>query len=129
MKYIQDICLNFNLVDIWLVRNPDVKRFTWRQESPFIQQRLDFWLPSNSYQDEVEIVDIFPSINSDHSAIVLSSSSIEEQRHGPSYWKFNTSLLDDHDFIELIAESIPIWQGEFRQVNDKRVFGTSLNTS
>ena len=91
---------------------------TWRQKSPFSQRGLDFWLLSDSYQDEVEIVDIIPSINS----IVLSFNSIEEQRHGPSYWKFNASLLDDHDFVELIAESAPICREEFREINDKRVF-------
>ena len=47
--------------------------------------------------------------------------SIEEQRHGLSYWKFNASLLDDHDFVRLITESVPIWREEFKEVNDKRV--------
>ena len=31
VKHIQDICLNFDLVDVWRVRNPECKRFTWRQ--------------------------------------------------------------------------------------------------
>ena len=92
---IQDMCLNFDLVDIWRVRNPQCKCFTWRQKSPVIQRRLDYWLLSDSYQEEVNNVDTIPSINSDHSAIVLYLNSVEEQRHGPSYWKFNTSLLDD----------------------------------
>ena len=68
VKYIQDICLNFDSVDIRCVRNPECKRFTWRQQSPIIQRRLDYWLLSDSYQEEVENVDIIPSINSDHSA-------------------------------------------------------------
>ena len=79
VKYIQDICLNFDLVDIWRVRSPECKRFTWRQKSPIIQRRLDYWLLSDSYQEEVENVDIIPSINSaDHSAIVLHFNSIDE---------------------------------------------------
>ena len=85
VKYIQVICLNFDLVDIWRVRNPECKRFTWRKKSPIIQRRLDYWLLSDSYQEEVENVDIIPSINSDHSAIVLHFNSIDEQKHGPSY--------------------------------------------
>ena len=94
-------------MDIWRVRNSECKRFTWRQKNPFIQRRLDYWLLSDSYQEEVEGVDIISSINSDHSAIVLHFNSIEEQRHGPSYWKFNASLLDDPDFCKLITESVP----------------------
>ena len=92
LSCIQDICLNFDLVDIWRLRNPDCKRFTWRQKSPFLQRRLDYWLMSDAYQEEVEKVDIIPLINSDHSAIVLEFNSIERQKHGPSYWKFNGSL-------------------------------------
>ena len=60
LSCIQDICLNFDLVDIWRLRNPDCKRFTWRQKSPFIQRRLDYWLMSDAYQEEVE--KIIPSI-------------------------------------------------------------------
>ena len=77
---IQDMCLNFDLVDIWRVRNPQCKRFTWRQKSPVIQRRLDYWLLSDSYQEEVNNVDKILSINLDHSAIVLHLNSIEEQR-------------------------------------------------
>lgn len=76
---------------------------------------------NDSYQEEVENVDIIPSINSDHSAIVLHVNSIEEQRHGPTYWKFNASLLDDSDFVRLITESVPVWREEFIEVNDKRL--------
>ena len=53
VKHIQDICLNFDLVDIWRVRNPVCKRFSWRQKNPFLQRRLDYWLLSDSYQEEV----------------------------------------------------------------------------
>ena len=121
VKHIQDICLNFDLVDIWRVRNPVCKRFSWRQKNPFLQRRLDYWLLSDSYQEEVEGADIIPSLNSDHSAIVLHFKSVEKQKHGPSYWKFNASLLDDSDFCKLIAESVPVWREEFIEVTDKRV--------
>ena len=32
VKYIQDLCLDYDLVDIWRIRNPETKRFTWRQK-------------------------------------------------------------------------------------------------
>ena len=98
-----------------------MQTFYLEAKSPIIQRRLDYWLLSDSYQEEVENVDIIPSINSDHSAIVLHVNSIEEQRHGPYYWKFNASLLDDSYFVRLITESVPVWREEFIEVNDKRV--------
>ena len=32
---------------VLVVARTDVKRFTWRQKTPVIQRRLDFWLVSN----------------------------------------------------------------------------------
>ena len=42
---------------------------------------------------------MIPPLNSDHSAIVLHFNSVEEEKHGPSYWKFNASLLEDSVFL------------------------------
>lgn len=44
IKNVQNLCFDFDLVDIWRIRNPARRRFTWRQKSPFIQRRLDYRL-------------------------------------------------------------------------------------
>ena len=121
VRNIQDLCLDFDLVDIWRVRNPQTKRFTWRQKSPFIQRRLDYWLISDCCQEDIEKSDIVPSINSDHSAITLHLNSIAKQRHGPSFWKFNGSLVNDVNYVTLINESVPTWLNEFKDIGDKRL--------
>ena len=120
-KYIEDLCLDFDLIDVWRIRNPEMKRFTWRQKKPLIQRRLDFWLISDSCQEDIEKSDIISSINSDHSAIILHFSSIDRQKHGPSFWKFNASLVDDTNYTALLTESVPVWLAEFSEVTDKRV--------
>ena len=121
VKQIQHLSLDFDLVDIWRVRNPESKRFTWRQKNPFIQRRLDYWLISDACQDDIEKSDIIPSINSDHSAIFLHFNSLDKQKHGPSFWKFNASLIDDNDFVTLINESVLVWLNEFNEVTNKRL--------
>lgn len=121
VKYVEDLCLDFDLIDIWRIRNPGVKRFTWRQKKPLIQRRLDFWLLSDVCQEDIEKSDIISSINSDHSAITLHFSSIGKQKNGPSFWKFNASLVDDTNFVALLTESVPKWLIEFNAVTDKRV--------
>ena len=120
-KFIEDLCLDFDLIDIWRIRNPEIKRFTWGQKKPLIQRRLDFWLISDVCQEDIEKSDIISSINSDHSAIILHFSSIGEQKYGPSFWKFNASLADDMNYVSLLTESIPAWLAEFNAVTDKRV--------
>ena len=119
IKNIQDIRLDFDLVDIWRIRNPDIKRFTWRQKKLFIQRRLDYWLISDVCQDDIEKSDIISSINSDHSAIFLHFNNIVDQKHGPSFWKSNASLAEDGNFATLINESIPTWLEEFKTIDDK----------
>ena len=34
VKLLQDICMNYDLIDIWRIRNPDSKSYTWRQKKP-----------------------------------------------------------------------------------------------
>jgi len=82
---------------------------------------LDFWLISSSTQEDVESVDIIPAIKSDHRAITLFTNGIEEQRHGPSFWKFNASLIDDENFVSLIRlDRYCIWIEEGREIEDPR---------
>ena len=47
-----------DLVDISRIRKPTVTRFTWRQKKPIIQRHLDYWLVSDSLQDDIDSVDI-----------------------------------------------------------------------
>ena len=121
VKCIQDLCLDYDLVDIWRIRNPETRRFTWRQKNPLIQRRLDYWLISDACQEDIEKPDIISSINSDHSAVFLHFNNIERQKHGPSFWKFNASLAEDINFVTLLNESMPTWLEEFKEISDKRV--------
>ena len=78
-------------------------------------------LTDNALQEEIDQVNIIPSIKSDHSAILLSINGIEEQTHGPSFWKFNTSLLDDKDYVALINGRYEVWIEEFKDIQDPRL--------
>ena len=82
-KMLQDLCLDFDLVDIWCIRNPD--SITWRQRNPLIQRRLYYWLISDVCQDDIEKSDIIPSINSDHSANFLHFNSTETKQTRPFF--------------------------------------------
>ena len=50
VRYVEDIVIKHDLLDIWHIRNPTDTRFTWRQKSPLIQRHLDYWLISNNLQ-------------------------------------------------------------------------------
>jgi len=95
--------------------------FTWRQKKPLIQRRLDFWLISDFCQDEVEETSIKTAIRTDHAAIIISFNSLDDQIRGPSYWKFNSSLIEDEYYTSAVENKIPEWLEEFKDVTDKRV--------
>ena len=92
------------MIDIWRIRIPGVKRFSWRQKNPTIQRRLDFWLIPGDLQEDGVNVEIIPAIRSDHSAITLRINGIQEYPGGPSFWKFNVSLLDDEYYVTKIKQ-------------------------
>ena len=64
-KILDDICLNYDLIDIWRIRNPEIKRFTWRQKKSAIQRRTK--------------ISIKTGVRTDHSAIDISFNSLDEQ--------------------------------------------------
>ena len=97
------------------------KRFTWRNSSTELHRRLDFWLVNDNLQDDVKTVEIGPSIKSNHSSVPLVIDSVEEQKYGPSFWKLNLSLLEDHEYVQMINNEYYNWLNEFQEISDKRV--------
>ena len=83
-------------------------KLTWHQRKPIIQRRLDYWFISDLLQDDVAKIDIITSIKN-HSAIVLEVDSMADQPRGPSFWKFNNSLLDDPIFVQSMRVNFPLW--------------------
>ena len=121
VKVLKDLLIQYDLVDIWRVRNPKSKKFTWRQRKPIIQRRLDYWFISDLLQDDVAKIDIITSIKSDHSAIVIEVDSMADQPRGPSFWKFNNSLLDDPVFVQSMRDNFPLWLEEISFCEDLRI--------
>ena len=76
---------------------------------------------NDSLQDDIVSVDIIPSIKSDHSAITLSINGIDNSKRGPSFWKFNWSLVNDKNYCNLLDRNKKSWFQEFKGVVDKRV--------
>lgn len=66
-------------------------------------------LPRDLLQDDVAKIDIITSIKTDHSAIVLEVDSMADQPRGPSFWKFNNSLLDDPIYVQSMRVNFPLW--------------------
>ena len=111
-----------DLVDIWRIKNPDTRSFTWSQKSPRIFCRLDYWLISNNLNDLVKSSDIIPAIRTDHDAISIEIGELENENKGPGYWKMNCSILKDDEYVNNVTEMLrPLWTAEGRkELSDSR---------
>jgi len=107
LETLKTILTDMDLCDIWRVRNPDSKRYTWsgvaqgrstiRDKRLF--RRLDYLFISDSLQPFIDKAMIIPAPSTDHSATSITLSSFDEGRRGPSFWKLNNSLLKEEKFI------------------------------
>ena len=105
LKVIQNIRDNFDLTDIWRDLNPEERRYTWRQNKPEIRCGLDFFLISVSLPGRILKADILPGYKTDHSLcnIVINYRT---QHRGPGFWKLNSSLLGEIDYVNDIKSTI-----------------------
>ena len=82
-----------NLCDIWRIRNPKVKQYTFRQHhfSGFLQRRLDYSFISQNLQEIAKDTEILNAISTDHSPVSC-------QRE-PGLWKFNNWLAFNEEYV------------------------------
>ena len=109
-KVIENIAEEMDLLDIWRIKNPEARTYSWiRKKSPhryntasaLSGSRIDFALVSASVANCCVEVGYGYGYKTDHSLFKLKLACTAEQR-GPGYWKFNTKLLHDVDFVSKV---------------------------
>ena len=105
---INNLMNEYDLADIWRIRNPDKKTYTRRENSKIglVQSRLDYWLASISLTYHIQETYIKPGNSSDHSIIGIKIVFNENSKRGKGFWKFNNDLLTDKKYVELVKEII-----------------------
>ena len=92
----------YDLCDIWRIRNSLEKSFTYRQNhsSGILNRRLVYIFTSNKLQEFSNKAVILPAFKTDHSSVPVIISNYSKTKPGPALWKFNTSLISDEKFTE-----------------------------
>ena len=91
------------------------------KKTPLKQRRLDYFIISDQLQEQIKTTEIIPSVQSDHSTLLMKISSIRQEAKGQSCWKFNTSLVYDRSFVKLIKTEIVNYNMELSEFNDPRI--------
>ena len=98
INVIERLQWELDLHDIWRIKNPTERSFTWSQPEPLVLSRLDYWLISSSISDNVCDVDIIPSIKTDHSAIKIEFKDVGDSvkiNHNNNNNNFIASIAHD----------------------------------
>ena len=101
--YLQKLVYDLDLVDIWLLKHPQKKRFTRHKKKTrygFARSWIDFFLISC----HLEFTTVCTDIKSNHSLLSLNISIIKQQKKGRGLWKMNVSLLQDTNHLTLIKQ-------------------------
>ena len=90
----------YTLTDIWRIRNPYIKGYTFRQNdfSGFIQRCLDYIFISNSIQEYIDATDILLALSTGHSHNLISFCLANSEKKSADFWKFNNSSLLEENF-------------------------------
>ena len=94
-----DMVERLGLVDIWRVRNPVLRRYSFLRRHQ--ASGIDMWLVAEYISGKVGKAEIIPGIWSNHSIVSLEISLMSLGR-GPGWWKFNNCLLKDKQSLHQI---------------------------
>lgn len=94
------------MFDIWRHLNQDKFEFSFRRLDPKVtMSRLDYFLLPQSLITQTKQCRLIPRYLTDHSMLLLDVNFKDSPR-GPGYWKFNSSLLKDKDFLQFMNKLI-----------------------
>lgn len=96
--------INLDLLDIWREIHPEMRRYTWRRNTPLQQSRLDFFLISDLLSTYATEADIKSGYRTDHSMITLTLTLGKLETRNKLLWKFHNSLLKDKLFANEIND-------------------------
>ena len=94
-----EFCEQADWIDVWRTLHPDKFEYTWKRTNPLVMSRLDYFLVPQSMIGIIENCEIKSNIFSDHLFLEMTIET-NEQIRGKGYWKFNTSLLEDKEYID-----------------------------
>ena len=103
---VENMMEEFALKDVWRIQNESSREYSWRKKGDIQKaSRIDFALVSGGIDQYVKTSQYLPGIKSDHRALyfILDLQLFER---GSGYWKFNTSLLQQTEYIQLMNKEI-----------------------
>ena len=108
-----------NLRDIWRIRNPKVKQYTFGQQpfSGFIQRHLDYIFISQNFPERAKHTEILNATSTNHSPVLCSFQKLNQFQRGPGLQKFSNSLVSNEEYVLRLKELLNKVKGELNRSN------------
>lgn len=98
------------LIDVWREKHPSLSVFTWSSPNNLIHSRLDRFYLDRTVRDDFLTQTHTHNPWSDHRIVTLTLQVKDrDPARGSGYWKLNTSLLEDEEYVGTIGELITAW--------------------
>ena len=106
-KHLIDFRKNLQIYDIWKKLNPTKAQNTWTDPSDLSHgSRIDYIFSTGYVCDKItKSCDINPAPTPDHDAVIVKLSCSNRER-GKGYWKLNTSVLKEEEYVKGIKKVI-----------------------
>ena len=98
-----------NLADVWRIKHPNDRVYTWHNQSFSMRSRLDRWYIPESFTNDTQ-AHIRACPFSDHSAAEITLNQIARRKRGPGFWKLNVSLLEDNLYKRETIAFLTFWK-------------------
>ena len=108
----------YDLMDAVRLIYQDRTIFTRVQRKPLVLTRIDHWLISSQMCNFIKSCEVLPGIKSDHSIVQLILSNTNSKR-GRGFWKFNSQLLHDKQYVDNINTLITKAEKDTATMEDK----------
>jgi exodeoxyribonuclease III len=118
----QTILTENNMSDVWRLAHGENKEYTWSKSSTingvkrYIARRLDYILVNDNMLEKCFDCTISSIAQSDHRMVCMKFRLTTIPR-GPSYYKFNDSLLHDQVFVNKMNNFITEFETEYQTLN------------
>lgn len=116
-KQLVQLMNTLDLEDIFRVLHPNKKVFTWSRRNPTKMARLDFFQVLPDISNLCPKVDCQFGYRTDHSLVYLEVEFTKNSK-GKGYWKFNSSLLHDKEYVSEVKRTIKDTVNQYR-INDE----------
>jgi exonuclease III len=107
---------SLELNDAWRTLFPHARRYTWHERGR--SSRLDHFLISDHLLNNLTNYKITPGLHSDHSILTISFE-FDFTCRGRGYWKFNSNLLHDKEYVHNIKKTYNRGSSRYSEYEDQ----------